>query len=63
VFSEVRLPLYGVLRSLLGWIPFIGWIFSLYRLYLATIGIREMHSTSTGRALLVVLLGGVSARA
>ena len=25
-------------------------------LYLATVGIREMHATTTGRALLVVLL-------
>jgi hypothetical protein len=43
----------------LGWLPFIGWIFSLYRLFLATVGIREMHSTTTGRALLVVLLPAI----
>ena len=36
------------------WIPFIGWIFSLYRLYLATVGIREMYATTTGRALVVL---------
>jgi len=45
--------------SLLGWLPFIGWIFSLYRLFLATVGIREMHATTTGRALLVVLLPAI----
>jgi hypothetical protein len=45
--------------SLLGWLPFIGWIFSVYRLYLATVGIREMHSTTTGRALLVVVLPAI----
>jgi hypothetical protein len=29
---------------------------ALYGLYLAVVGIREMHSTTTGRAALVVLL-------
>ena len=47
------------MTSLLGWLPFIGWIFSLYRLYLGTVGIREMHATTTGRALLVVLLPAI----
>jgi hypothetical protein len=32
----------------------MGWIFSLYRLYLATVGIREMYATTTGRALVVL---------
>jgi hypothetical protein len=39
--------------------PFVGWVFSLYRLYLATVGIREMHATTTGKALLVVLLPAI----
>ena len=50
---------YSSVTSLLGWLPFIGWLFSLYRLYLATVGIREMHATTTGRALLVVLLPAI----
>src|SRR5919199_1795418 len=54
--ATFRIVSYSSVTSLLGWIPFIGWLFSLYRLYLATIGIREMHATTTGRALLVVLL-------
>jgi hypothetical protein len=45
---------YSSVTSLAGWIPFIGWIFSLYRLYLATVGIREMYATTTGRALVVL---------
>jgi hypothetical protein len=57
--STFRIVSYSSVTSLLGWIPFIGWIFSLYRLYLATVGIREMHSTTTGRALLVVLLHAI----
>jgi hypothetical protein len=57
--STFRVVSYSSVTSLLGWIPFVGWIFSLYRLYLATVGIREMHSTTTGRALLVVLLPAI----
>jgi hypothetical protein len=54
--ATFRIVAYSSVTALVGWVPFIGWIASLYRLYLATVGIREMHSTTTGRALLVVLL-------
>src|SRR5215213_6390206 len=37
--ATFRIVAYSSVTSLLGWIPFIGWIFSLYRLYLATVGI------------------------
>jgi hypothetical protein len=57
--ATFRIVSYSSVTSLLGWIPFVGWIFSLYRLYLATVGIREMHETTTGRALLVVLLPAI----
>jgi hypothetical protein len=57
--ATFRIISYSSVTSLLGWIPFVGWIFVLYRLYLATVGIREMHSTTTGRALLVVLLPAI----
>jgi hypothetical protein len=57
--ATFRIVSYSSVTSLLGWIPFIGWIFSLYQLYLATVGIREMHGTTTGRALLVVLLPAI----
>src|SRR5215212_7902566 len=57
--ATFRIVSYSSVTSLLGWIPFVGWIFSVYRLYLATVGIREMHSTTTGRALVVVLLPAV----
>ena len=57
--ATFRVVAYSSVTSLLGWLPFIGWIFSLYRLFLATVGIREMHSTTTGRALLVVLLPAI----
>lgn len=57
--ATLRIISYSSVTSLASWIPLIGWIFSLYRLYLATVGIREMHSTTTGRALLVVLLPAI----
>jgi len=57
--ATFRIVAYSSVTSLVGWIPFVGWIFSLYRLYLATVGIREMHGTTTGRALLVVLLPAI----
>jgi hypothetical protein len=57
--ATFRIVAYSSLTSLLGWLPFIGWIFSLYRLFLATVRIREMHATTTGRALLVVLLPAI----
>ena len=57
--ATFRIVAYSSVTSLVGWVPFIGWIASLYRLYLATVGIREMHGTTTGRALLVVLLPAI----
>ena len=57
--ATFRVVAYSSVTSLAGWVPFVGWVFSLYRLYLATVGIREMHATTTGKALLVVLLPAV----
>ena len=57
--ATFRIVCYSSVTSLAGWIPFIGWVFSLYRLYLTTVGIREMHATTTGRALLVVVLPAI----
>ena len=57
--ATFRIISYSSVTSLASWIPLIGWIFSLYRLYLATVGIREMHATTTGRALLMVLLPAI----
>src|ERR687895_1626011 len=57
--ATFRIVCYSSVTSLAGWLPFIGWIFSLYRLFLATVGIREMHATTTGRAMLVVLLPAI----
>jgi hypothetical protein len=42
--------------ELLTWIPVVGLLASLFGLYLAFVGIREMHETTTGRALAVISL-------
>ena len=47
---------YVSVTSLVSWIPFIGGLLGLYGVYQAIVGIREMHSTTTGRAALVVLV-------
>jgi hypothetical protein len=54
--STFRVVSYVSVTNLVNWIPFIGGLVALYGLYLAVVGIREMHSTTTGRAALVVLL-------
>ena len=44
---------------LLGWIPFIGFVFSIWSLILQILGVRELHEISTGRAVLAVILPGI----
>jgi len=41
---------------LLGWIPFIGIIFSIWALVVGIIGIRELQDISTGKAVLALIL-------
>ena len=43
------------------WIPVVGFLLNLYVIYLQVVGIREMHETTTGRAVgVVVVLAGAS---
>jgi hypothetical protein len=51
-----RVSAYSSVTSLVSWIPVIGLIASLYGIYLAIVGVREVHSTTTGKAALVVLI-------
>jgi hypothetical protein len=57
--GTVRVSAYSSVTSLVSWIPIIGWIASLYGIYLAIMGMREVHSTTTGKAALVVLIPAV----
>ena len=41
----------------MGWLPFVGPLLAgLWALSLGTVGLRELHMTTTGRALAVVLV-------
>ncbi len=43
-------------RYILGWIPFIGFIFMIWSLALSIVGIRELQEMSTGKAILAVAI-------
>ena len=40
----------------MNWIPIIGPLLALYGIYLSIVGIREMHGTTTGKAVLVIVI-------
>jgi hypothetical protein len=54
--ATFRVASYTGVTSLVSWIPIVGWILGLYGIYLSVVGIREMHGTTTGKAVLVVLI-------
>jgi hypothetical protein len=54
--ATFRVAAYTSVTSLVSWIPFVGGLLALYGIYLSVVGIREMHSTTTGKALVVVVL-------
>lgn len=57
IMQTVNAMIYGSTpRLLLGWIPFLGIIFSLWSLALGILGIRELQELSTGKAILAVAI-------
>lgn len=42
--------------GLFSWVPILGYLVSLYGVYVTTVGLREMHGTTTTRALLAALV-------
>lgn len=54
--ATFRAAAYAWVTSLVSWIPVIGGLAGLYGLYLAIVGIREMQSTTSGKAAAVVLI-------
>ena len=42
--------------SLFSWTPILGYLASIYGIYVATVGLRERHGTSATRALQAALL-------
>jgi hypothetical protein len=59
--ATFRVVSYAAVVNLVSWIPIIGLLLSLYSLYLQVLGFREVHETSTGRAILVFVLFLVAA--
>ena len=55
--ATFRVGAYSQVAQLIGWIPIIGWIVAVvWVIVLSIFGIRELHTTTTGRAALVVLI-------
>jgi hypothetical protein len=57
--ATFRVASYASVTSLVSWIPIVGWLLGLYGIYLSVVGIREMHETTTGKAVLVVLIPAI----
>jgi hypothetical protein len=57
--ATFRAAAYASVTDLASWIPVVGGLVSLYGIYLAIVGIREVHQTTTGKAALVVLIPAV----
>lgn len=55
-YTTLRVVSYASVVELLTWVPVVGLLASLYGLYVAFVGIREMHKTTTRRALAVIAL-------
>ena len=47
---------YGSALQLLSWIPVLGYLATLYGIYVFTVGLREVHGTTTTQALLAALV-------
>jgi hypothetical protein len=57
IMQTIKAIIYGKTpHLLLGWIPFIGFIFSLWSIVLGIIGIRELQEISTGKSILAVVI-------
>jgi hypothetical protein len=57
IMQTVNAVIYGSTpRLLLGWIPLLGIIFTLWSLVLGVLGIRELQEISTGKAILAVAI-------
>ena len=54
--ATFRVVCYVAAIQLVSWIPIVNIIAGIYGIVLSIFGIREVHSTTTGKALLVVLI-------
>lgn len=57
LFETAKVVIYGMTPAmLLGWIPFIGFLFCLWSIVLQIIGIRELQEMSSGKALVALII-------
>lgn len=54
--ATFRVVCYVSAIAVIGWIPFVNLVVSIYGLYIAYFGIREVHATTNQRAAAVVAL-------
>ena len=52
----LRVYAYATVTALVSWVPLVGWLASVYGLYLTLIGLRELHSTTTGKVVAVMVV-------
>jgi len=57
IMQTLKAIIYGKTpHLLLGWIPFIGFIFTLWSIVLGILGIRELQELSTGKSIFAVII-------
>jgi hypothetical protein len=49
--ATFRSVAYASVPQLLMWVPYVGSLFGLYSVYLTLVGLRELHQTTTERAI------------
>jgi hypothetical protein len=55
--ATFRVLAYAGAADLVGWVPFVGLLLAaVWAVYLATVGLRELHATTTGRALAALVV-------
>ncbi len=54
--ATLRVYAYTSAVGLLSWVPVVGYAAGLYGFFLTFLGFREVHGTTTGRALAVILV-------
>jgi hypothetical protein len=54
--ATFRVVCYVAAVQLVSWIPIINFIAGIYAIFLSVIGVREVHNTTTGRAVAIVLI-------
>jgi len=57
--GTVRFTSYATAVNIIAWIPILGWIFTIYSLYLYIVGGMIVHKVNMGKATVATLLGTV----